>query len=84
MYNPMTHQWSFLSELKKPRIGCCMVEIGEVLYVLGGHSENEYWKHVEKLDIDADDWTDGPAMNTARSCFSIQVCAYALPVVKCS
>jgi len=25
MYNPMTHQWSFLSELKKPRIGCCMV-----------------------------------------------------------
>ena len=41
--------------------------------MLGGHSENEYWKHVEKLEIDADDWTDGPAMNTARSCFSIQL-----------
>jgi len=84
MYDVNTGQWSFITELLRERVACCLVHFDGMLYAFGGHDgrRRNYLKDVELLDWGTDTCKDGPEMAIGRSDFAVEVCAYALPV-KC-
>ena len=68
MYSPETNNFVMMAPMKIARyeFGCCRV--GNLVYVIGGYTEDRGTKSVEIYNLDNDTWIEGVDLPVKQSC----------------